>query len=766
MDELLLLKASVLLAATLAAARLMRRAPASARHRLWSLAFAAMLALPILTSALPALYVPVAYPLAGAAPRGRPAADQPSLADNGAERRPGSHARPVDRPTLFPSPSPFDGAQGDPERAKRVEGSKDERTSTVRTANPLSSLSAVLDAPWPNLSTLLLAAWLVGTSAAAAALLVSLLAVGRLARTGEDVDDAAWRSAADAAGARLGLSRPARLVANGAVSTPMAGGIWHPIIFLPPSARAWSAEQRDVVLAHEIAHLAGRDPLRHVVARLAVACYWFHPLAWIAARQATVAREQACDETVLALGTRPSAYARVLLDLAESMHGPAPALAALPMVERSLLETRLMAILNDDTRPTTPRTVALPVIGVALLTLSVAAVQPRLRSAEIATSFGAAGVRSAEVAPGVGAQARSFLASVGAAVSAVQATVDRDSACWWASRDGRSFNGSTSSNSVLGRTVIDEQIGTHGSDRVIQKTFGTVRLCMLAEDAGDIANRDRPSQWPGRARRVVMEARRGNVVQRLEVRAQGGGAQTSWRVGGAERPFDAAAQQWRDRMLAALDLTWELSTLRGEVSSLRGEISSIRGEDSSIRGEISSYRGEVSSMSGRISSVHGEVSSLRGEISSIRGHLSSLHGAISSERGAISSLNGSRYRATDAELGQIAARIQRHEAEIARIERAIRDYNADAKVAAVEKEIQALDADGKVRGIEAEIRAFDLDGKVAAAERRIAALDVSGKIAAIERQIQALDADRRGRQLEERRDSAVKQLEAAIAAIR
>ena len=59
MDTMLLLKASVLLAATLLAARLLRRAPAAARHGLWSLAFAAVLALPLLTSALPALDVPV-----------------------------------------------------------------------------------------------------------------------------------------------------------------------------------------------------------------------------------------------------------------------------------------------------------------------------------------------------------------------------------------------------------------------------------------------------------------------------------------------------------------------------------------------------------------------------------------------------------------------------------------------------------------------------------------------------------------------------------
>lgn len=761
MDVMLLLKASLLLSVTLLAAHLLRRGPAATRHRLWSLAFAAVLALPFFASTLPAIHVPVPSGWGASATRTQPA-------------------------TLSEPANP-----GDLLAAGQPEGRSPARQATMAgrlmagvpasAVQPVSPRPTPLAAAWALFTApaLWLAAWLTGTTAAAAALLLSLLRVRRLARTAEDLGDPAWRSAANSLGTRLGLHRPARLLMSPGVGTPMAGGVWRPVIFLPASARAWSAERRDVVLAHEIAHLAGRDPLRHVAARLAVAFYWFHPLAWIAARQAAVAREQACDEAVLALGTRPSAYARVLLDLAESMHPSAPALGALPMVERSLLETRLMAILSDDVRPATRRTVVIPAIAVAVLTLAVAAAQPALPASAL------------NVAPAAGAMAGAPLVPVAATVAtlpmredaakpfptaAAQPDVGRDSACWWVATDSVSFSGSISSSGAGGRMVIDEQIGSRGADRVIQRRFGDLRLCMFAEGIGARDSVERPSQWLGRARRVVLEARRGSpgspgsagsVLQRLEVGQQaGGGQRTSWHVGSVERAFDATAQQWRDRILTVLDTTWELATLRGEVSSLRGQISSIRGQQSSLRGEISSLRGEVSSMRGRASSVGGEESSLRGRISSIHGHVSSLSGAISSERGAISSLNASGYRADESERASIATRIRQHQAEIARIERAILDYRADAKVAAVEREIAALDAAGKVAAIEAEIRAFDLDGQVAAVERRIAGLDVQARVDAIERQIGALDADRRGRQLEERRDAELKQLDAAIAAIR
>ncbi|HEX2202927.1 MAG TPA: hypothetical protein VHG91_06505, partial [Longimicrobium sp.] len=53
------LKATLLLAGAAGAALLLRRASASARHLVWTLSIAALLALPLLALALPAWRVPV-----------------------------------------------------------------------------------------------------------------------------------------------------------------------------------------------------------------------------------------------------------------------------------------------------------------------------------------------------------------------------------------------------------------------------------------------------------------------------------------------------------------------------------------------------------------------------------------------------------------------------------------------------------------------------------------------------------------------------------
>ena len=349
---------SLLFSVTLVGVGWLRRAPAVTRHALWTTVFAAVLTLPLLAWTLPVLRVPLPIAWTTAAATRVTAENIRGAADGGVLTE------------IVPS------ADRSSTRAPLIEAGPSSSRDAASAAHMDSTRLSPVAVAWPSLTTWLLVVWLMGTAAAAAGVFLSLLRVRRLARAAEDVNDSGWRSAAAGVASRLGLRRPVRLLVSASVGMPMAGGVWRPTVYLPVSARMWSAERRDIVLAHEIAHLAGRDPLRHLVARLAVALYWFHPLAWLAARQAAVAQEQACDEAVLALGTRPSTYARVLLEVAESAGLAAPAFAALPMVQRSHLEVRVMTILHHHIRPATKRWVLIPAIVAALLTLTVAAAEP------------------------------------------------------------------------------------------------------------------------------------------------------------------------------------------------------------------------------------------------------------------------------------------------------------------------------------------------------------------------------------------------------
>jgi beta-lactamase regulating signal transducer with metallopeptidase domain len=116
-------------------------------------------------------------------------------------------------------------------------------------------------------------------------------------------------------------------------------------IVLPSAATQWSETRLRAVLAHERAHVERRDSLQAAIGDVLCAVYWFHPLAWLAVRQAALAREQACDDAVLSQGITRDAYATAILDIARSLR--ARTAHGLPMATRSQLEVRLRAILAD-----------------------------------------------------------------------------------------------------------------------------------------------------------------------------------------------------------------------------------------------------------------------------------------------------------------------------------------------------------------------------------------------------------------------------------
>ena len=98
----------------------------------------------------------------------------------------------------------------------------------------------------------------------------------------------------------------------------MTWGWLRPVVLLPEGARRWSAPRRQVVLLHELVHVRRADWLVRLMARLACSVYWFNPLVWWAVRRLDLEQELACDEEVVACGTRASDYACHLLGIART----------------------------------------------------------------------------------------------------------------------------------------------------------------------------------------------------------------------------------------------------------------------------------------------------------------------------------------------------------------------------------------------------------------------------------------------------------------
>ena len=313
-------KATLLLALAALASHALRRGSASVRHLIWSAAIAGALALPVLTlwqpvslAVVPTWGVPeapVAEPVAFEAVRSSPASDNEIAAPIAAPEEQGVAQVAAAQTEAVPS-------------------------EPVLQITP-ARVGAFLGFLWVAVAALLLGRFLLGVAT-----------VWFLARLSSPVGDASWQELLSSAARRSGVRQPVKLLVSDWTTMPMTWGVVRPVVMLPRTAEKWTDERREVVLLHELAHIRRRDVMTLAVAQLACALYWFNPLMWVAAARQRAEAERACDDFVLAAGTRASTYADHLLDMVRAVgRARVPATAALPMARRSGFEGRLLAILE------------------------------------------------------------------------------------------------------------------------------------------------------------------------------------------------------------------------------------------------------------------------------------------------------------------------------------------------------------------------------------------------------------------------------------
>lgn len=344
----LAVKTTFLFALTLTAVALLRRSGAAARHFVGTAGLVGALALPLLTAALPRVSVPLLRP------------PIPEMASSKALLDEGPRSWPV--------------AEKSSSAAQMVQAVQDEEGSAGSSVEEPASAAVPVPAPvapaparipWVPVS---LALWAAGTLLVAARLAVGLERVRRMHREAEPLLDAEWKHDASDLARQLEVRRSVELFESRRVPVAITSGLLRPFLLLCRQARLWTIERRRVVLLHELAHVKRADWMWLLLAEAAVAFYWWHPMAWVLARQVRRDGEKACDDLVLRAGTKPSVYAGHLLGIFRSLtsaaHPVAPAVAS---ARPSHFEGRLRSILDPKgPRRDFPRVKALA-SGAALL---------------------------------------------------------------------------------------------------------------------------------------------------------------------------------------------------------------------------------------------------------------------------------------------------------------------------------------------------------------------------------------------------------------
>ncbi len=141
------------------------------------------------------------------------------------------------------------------------------------------------------------AAWLLlaGIALGIGRLILGLAAVRQYRRRTRPVTDAELNALVNATRAQLGCDRAIELRESSEIISPATVGWRRPLILLPIEWREWSDAERQVVLAHEVAHVRRGDFLAALVAQISVALHFYNPLVHWLGRQLRVEQELAAD---------------------------------------------------------------------------------------------------------------------------------------------------------------------------------------------------------------------------------------------------------------------------------------------------------------------------------------------------------------------------------------------------------------------------------------------------------------------------------------
>ena len=173
------------------------------------------------------------------------------------------------------------------------------------------------DVAWlVQLAPLWVALWLSGVGMLSVRLLWNWRRAERLSHLGCQPLAGDWEQRLAMLARQIGVSRPVRLVESVVVSVPTVIGWLKPVILLPSSAiLGLTRRQLELVIAHELAHIARLDYGVNYLLVLVETLWFHHPAAYLIGRGIREERELCCDDLVVSRCGSRFEYVTALTDL-------------------------------------------------------------------------------------------------------------------------------------------------------------------------------------------------------------------------------------------------------------------------------------------------------------------------------------------------------------------------------------------------------------------------------------------------------------------
>ena len=229
------------------------------------------------------------------------------------------------------------------------------------------ALSSRTLASWP---VALISIWAVASILALLTLGRSILDLRRLLKTRR------FRPAGrllDSLAEAMGLRKSVRLSTSAAIAVPFATGIKQPEICCPERVEDLAIEHQKSLFAHELAHLARRDPAWQLLYRLGEALLFLQPLNRLVRRRLEEIAEHLTDERAVACTGDRLGLARCLVVVAHWGISDVPGVPATAFASGPRLDRRVRHLISGavdqqfNARWTAPLLIALVAGSVVLL---------------------------------------------------------------------------------------------------------------------------------------------------------------------------------------------------------------------------------------------------------------------------------------------------------------------------------------------------------------------------------------------------------------
>ncbi|MEM6319306.1 MAG: ankyrin repeat domain-containing protein [Bacteroidota bacterium] len=155
--------------------------------------------------------------------------------------------------------------------------------------------------------------WYIGVLCFSLMMIGGFVHLKQLRTIGISTPDAYWQRRFLVLKNQLGIRREVQFLLSNRVVEPLTFYVFKPVVLAPVHLMTGlSAEQIEVLLLHELAHIRRFDYLINIIQSLIEILFFYHPAVWWMSRELRKEREHCCDDLVVKTHQNPLVYAEAL----------------------------------------------------------------------------------------------------------------------------------------------------------------------------------------------------------------------------------------------------------------------------------------------------------------------------------------------------------------------------------------------------------------------------------------------------------------------